>query len=408
MMRKKYLLLLLFILFVFASPAKTRKAVFIIADGIPADQIERLTPPAIFEIAQQGSYARAYTGGEIGEYTQTPTISAICYTNLITSTWINKHNVNGNENLDPNYNYPTIFSIAKNQQKDFKTAIYSSWTDNRTVLLGEGKPETNFLKIDFVADEFEHDTVKFQKKEKDLHIFEIDEHVSQKAAEGIRNDAPDLSWVYLWYTDAAGHIAGNGSFFDEYTMKADLQIQRIWEAVKYREANFDEEWMIIVTTDHGRTENGYSHGGQSLRERTTWIAVNQPVNAYFKTDDLAITDIAPSIAKFLGFKVPDNTLWEQDGKSFYGKADIYNFRAQPYDNQIHLSWDTFDKEVPVTVYLSVTNDIRTGGNDQWIEIETINAQKRNYKINLDKYPTSKIYKVVLATPDNHLNRWVLK
>ena len=79
--------------------AKTKKAVFIIVDGIPADMIERLNTPAIDEIASKGAYARAYTGGEIGSYSQTPTISAIGYTNLLTATWMNKHNVDGNSNL---------------------------------------------------------------------------------------------------------------------------------------------------------------------------------------------------------------------------------------------------------------------------------------------------------------------
>jgi len=82
--------------------SKTRKTVFIIIDGVPADVIERLNLPAINEIASQGAYARAYTGGEIGEYSQTPTISAIGYTNLLTATWLNKHNVGGNSNLKPN------------------------------------------------------------------------------------------------------------------------------------------------------------------------------------------------------------------------------------------------------------------------------------------------------------------
>ena len=272
---------LLCVLFATTAFAKTRKAVFIIIDGVPADMIERLNTPAIDEIAARGSFERAYTGGEVGGYSQTPTISAIGYTNLLTATWLNKHNVGGNSNLKPNYNYWTIFRIAKEQKKDYKTAIYSSWTDNRTVLLGEGKPETGNLKIDYVCDGYDLDTKRFPKKEKELHIFDIDEFVTKQAAQGIKNDAPDLSWVYLWYTDDAGHIEGNGKFFDEYTLKADQQIAQIWEAVKYREANFDEEWMVVVTTDHGRSENGHDHGGQSERERTTWISTNQPVNRHF-------------------------------------------------------------------------------------------------------------------------------
>lgn len=64
--------------------AKTRKAVYVIVDGIPADQIERLHTPAIYDIASMGAYSRAYIGGEIGGYSQTATVSAIGYTNLLT------------------------------------------------------------------------------------------------------------------------------------------------------------------------------------------------------------------------------------------------------------------------------------------------------------------------------------
>ena len=101
---KKFLVFVLCVLAVVAQ-AKTRKAVYIIIDGVPADQIERLQPPTISAIAAEGGYARAYTGGEIGQYSQTATISAIGYTNLLTATWYNKHNVGGNSNLKPNYNY---------------------------------------------------------------------------------------------------------------------------------------------------------------------------------------------------------------------------------------------------------------------------------------------------------------
>lgn len=386
--------------------AKSRKAVFVIVDGVPADQIERLHTPAIFEIASKGAYGRAYTGGEIGGYSQTATISAIGYTNLLTATWFNKHNVGGNSNLKPNYNYWTLFRIAKEQPQPYKTAIYSSWTDNRTVLLGEGKEETNRLKIDIVKDGYDLDTIHFPHKEKDLHVFDYDERVSQEAAKSIREEAPDLSWVYLWYTDDAGHIAGNGAYFDEYVKKADEQVARIWEAVKYREANFDEEWMVVITTDHGRTENGHSHGGQSLRERTTWISTNLPVNDYFKSGQLAITDIAPSICRFMGFEIPSAVLWEQDGIPFIGDVDIRDLKTFPYDQTVELSWDCLSENAEVTVYAACDNLFKTGQPDQWIKVAVVPASDRRYRVDLMSLPKSDFYKFVLVAPNNHLNRWL--
>lgn len=349
-MKRLYLFIPILFLFI-TLQAKTRKAVFIIMDGVPADQIERLHPPAVFDIASHGAYSRAFTGGEIGGYSQTATISAIGYTSLLTSTWVNKHNVTGNSNLEPNYNYWTLFRIAKEQPKDYKTAIYSSWVDNRTVLIGEGKAETNYLKIDYVKDGYELDKVNYPDEDKNLHIFRIDETVSHEAAKGIRTNAPDLSWVYLWYTDDAAHMEGNGSYFDEYVEKADAQIARIWEAVKYREENYDEEWMVVVTTDHGRTENGHGHGGQSLRERTIWISTNIPVNNYFENKQLSIVDIAPSISNFMGFKVPQAILWEQDGIPFIGKTDISDLKTLPYDNTVSLSWNALNEGVPLDIYV---------------------------------------------------------
>ncbi len=383
---------------------RTKKAVYVIIDGVPADQIERLHPPTIFDIASEGAYARAYTGGEIGAYSETPTISAIGYTNLLTSTWLNKHNVDGNSNLNPNYNYWTIFRIAKEQGRDVKTGLYSSWTDNRTVLIGEGKEETGNVVIDYVADGFDLDTVNFPHREKELHVFDYDEQVSKSAAESIMRDGPDLSWVYLWYTDDAGHIEGNGEFFDEYVYKADDQIARVWEAVKYREANYDEDWMVVVTTDHGRTENGHGHGRQSERERTTWISTNVGVNSHFTDGTLAIVDIAPSISRYLGFEVPQDVLWEQDGIPFVGNADIYDLKTMPYDDCVELSWKKHS-DAPVTIYAAVTNDFNKGGRDSYVKIAELKGGADGYKVDLKSLPDSKFYKFVAVTSGNHLNRW---
>jgi len=388
--------------------APVRKAVYVIIDGVPADIIERLQPPAIMDIASKGAYGRSYVGGMVGRYDQTPTISAVGYTDLLTATWVNKHNVPGNSNLEPNYNYWTLFKIAKEQDREVKTGLYSSWLDNRTVLIGAGKEETGNLTIDYVFDGYENDTTNFPKKENDLWIYDIDEHVSKMAAESIRKDAPDLSWVYLWYTDDAGHIFGNGKTMDEFVMLADKQIERVWEAVKYREENFNEEWMIVATTDHGRGYDGYGHGGQSERERVTWLSTNQPVNERLTSGKSAIVDIAPSICKFLGFTIPTDVEREQDGVSFYGQSDIMEMDLMPYDNSVKLTWECLEKSATVSVYGCSTNNYKEGGKEEWIKLGECPASDELFMADLGVLPQSNFYKFVLETPNGSLNRWYNK
>ena len=134
---------------------KEKKVVLIIIDGVPTDVLERNETPHIDSIAAVGGYARSYQGGEKDGYSQTPTISAPGYMNMITGVWGNKHNVWGNSVKNPNYNYWNIFRAAEELKPELNTAIFSTWEDNRTKLIGESKPEAGSIKLDYAFDGFE-------------------------------------------------------------------------------------------------------------------------------------------------------------------------------------------------------------------------------------------------------------
>ncbi|BAU52663.1 alkaline phosphatase family protein [Mucilaginibacter gotjawali] len=404
---KKILLLPLLLVAVTAfAQTRTRKAVFIIVDGIPADVIEKLNTPNLRLIETQGAYMRAYVGGEKGGYSQTPTISANGYNSLLTSTWVNKHNVWGNEIKAPDYNYWTIFRMFKNAWPNKTTAIFSSWTDNRTKLLGEGLPQTGNLKIDYAYDGYELDTIKFPHDKAGLYMHLIDEQVANSAAVCIKDKAPDLSWVYLEYTDDMGHRYGDSPQTYEAVQMADKQIGRIWEAIQYRQKHNNEDWLIFITTDHGRDEqSGKNHGGQSARQRTTWMVTNyNALNDYARYFTPGIIDITPTIANFLEVKIPEAQLREIDGSSLIGPVSIAMPQVNYIQGDLDVTWKALDKKGKVKIWVASTNNFKDGNPDNYQMLAEVPVADQHALVSVKNLP-SNFYKVYIGAPYNSVNRW---
>ena len=401
--------LIILILLYFSAPSYCqKKAVFIIADGIPADVIEKLNTVNLKRISQQGGYKRAYVGGEKGTYTQTPTISAVGYNSVLTGTWVNKHNVWDNDIVAPDYNYWNIFRFLKATQPTKKIAIFSSWLDNRTKLVGEGLPAAGNIQFDYHFDGLELDTVNYPNDTAREVMHRIDEAVANKASEYIRANSPDLSWVYLEYTDDMGHMHGDGRQFYSAVEIMDQQVGRIWDAVQYRQQKFGEEWLIIITTDHGRdAATGKHHGGQSDRERSGWIVTNaKNLNKHFNDGDLSIVDIMPTIAEFMHISIPRNQRIELDGISFIGKISAAEPSVKLDDGKLQIEWDAIEKKGTAKIWLATTNHFKEGGADNYQLVATVPLQKEKAQVNIERIPSG-YYKIVIETPNNFLNRWLI-
>lgn len=405
-MRIKFLLLLFGLTYwVQLGLAQQKKVVFVVLDGIPSQDLERVATPNMDHIASQGGYARAYTGGEVGGASESPTISAVGYNTLLTGTWAHKHQVWDNDIESPNYQYWTIFRYLREARPDAKLAIFSTWQDNRTKLLGENLLQTNFLRLNQSLDGLELDTLRYPHDPEHHYISQIDQKVAEEAATFLATQGPDLTWVYLQYTDDMGHRHGRSTQLDAAIQKADAQVGLIWQAIQQRQQK-GEDWQLWVTTDHGRKEpDGKDHGGQSHAERGIWISTNaQGLNARFHSGQAALVDVLPSMVRFFNLVVPEHQEWELDGVPLTGPLSLSNLTLLGRGKNQLLTWTPGTQSETLSVYWSPTDHFGEGGSDEYFLVGEVSSDVMQYALPPDLGKKS-FFKVLVVGKYHSANTW---
>jgi arylsulfatase A-like enzyme len=263
--------------------------------------------------------------------------------------------------------------------------------------------------LDYKFDGLELDTVTYPHDENADYIHKIDEAVAAEAARYIAEKGPDLSWVYLEYTDDMGHRFGHSEKFHDAIQTADRQIGKIWSAIKTRQTNFDEDWLIVITTDHGRDSvSGKHHGGQSDRERSTWIVTNAAqLNERFRQLP-GVVDIMPSICNHMGLAIPEEAKKEIDGVPFIGKADLSELKAEKENGKITLRWKNLstDNGAKAEIFVSNTNNFKTGGKDDYEKSGEVDIADETYTF--EPKQNGSFFKILVKGPNHYANVWVME
>jgi hypothetical protein len=114
----------------------------------------------------------------------------------------------------------------------------------------------------------------------------------------------------------------------------------------------------------------------------------------------------PSLASYLSISIPKERLMEIDGVSLIGKISANDAKADLKDGIIEIRWNVINKEGNAKIWLTTTNNFKTGEKDDYKLMTEVPVVNGSAKIDVKKIP-SDFYKIVIETPYNFLNRWII-
>jgi len=140
-----------------------------------------------------------------------------------------------------------------------------------------------------------------------------DELSVDSAVQALTWGDPDALFVYLGNPDETSHqYESIGQEYREAIALADAHVGRLIAAMEGRASAGSENWLVLVSTDHGRTEDG-DHGDASPEERTIFYLVSGPSVIPDTSDSPPqIVDVAVTALAHLGIVI--DPVWRLDGR----------------------------------------------------------------------------------------------
>ena len=272
----------------------TKKVLLIGLDGIRVDILATADTPHIDALIDQGTFSDT-------AYTRMPTVSGPGWSSMTIGVWADKHGVMGNDFSDNDYaTYPDFLTRLEQINPAFNTFAVLDWPPLGTT--ADGGP--------MISDAID---VKINIDGDSLGYRVADSLAVVAAVDHLTNENPDAAFVYLGNTDVIGH--DTNSLAPEYQAEietADVYVGALVAALTQRPTYAKEDWLILMSTDHGRRDDG-GHGGDSPLEHQIFYLASGPsaVNG-IPAAPPNIIDVAVTALAHLGVAI--DPAWGLDGQ----------------------------------------------------------------------------------------------
>lgn len=259
-MKKSALNLFFILISICVSGQNSRKVLFIGIDGCRADALTTSATPAIDNLLINSIYS-------LNGLCAYKTWSGNGWSSMLTGVWHTKHGVTDNTFTGSNYiNYPDFISRLETFDSTLRTVTSVHWAPINDVIIQNADSERTYA---------------------------TDLEVKNGAVDALTNDDPDLLFVAFDDVDHAGHTYGFSPLVPQYIQAIEITegyVAEIITALHNRPNYANEEWLVVLTTDHGGNMAG--HGGGTLEERTIFTIYSSPdfVQQELNRTEIAVTD----------------------------------------------------------------------------------------------------------------------
>jgi hypothetical protein len=238
---KKITIAALFVLTSFSMLASQKRKVLIFGlDGFRSDALQLAKTPNMDALIATGVYT--YDSWNMGI-----TVSGPSWSTIFTGVWHQKHGVTDNSYAGSNYNqYPYFLTRAKQVKPNLYGVQVVTWSPMSDQVYNDGYDKKLVRPNDFTQ-----------------------WHPAVEAA--LQDPNIDVMVAYTNYVDGVGHSTGfspSNSAYIKGIEDIDGWVGAVMADVKKRPTYADEDWLILLVTDHGGL--GTSHGGNSDEERHIW------------------------------------------------------------------------------------------------------------------------------------------